>query len=259
MKPTSVSQHTQLVQCSEAHRLQRIERVPQLQAAWFHHGTAFHSAIEEYERSGRAMPVEEAVKVFETAYDALVEQGQAKQPDYGKWMAGGRTRPQTDIRSRRQKGADMVRAYYEWAEQDESSIWTTPDGTKAIELAFDIDLYGIQVKGFIDQVVEDPYLGLVVRDLKTGTTRTVIQLATYKVAIEMIYGVTVNWGDWWVGKYGTATKPVDLREFTPEWLANQYKASTVIRDQGLWFANVGPHCFACTVKESCFAYSQEPS
>ncbi|MFF4529246.1 PD-(D/E)XK nuclease family protein [Streptomyces sp. NPDC001407] len=258
MKPTSVSQHTTLAQCSEAHRLARVEKVPQREAAWFHHGTAVHSAIEEYERSGRSMDVEAAVGVFERSYDALVEEAQARQPDYGMWMAGGRTKPQTDIRNRRKAGADQVRSYLDWAEDDDSSIWTTPDGQKALELPFDIDLYGVRVKGFIDQVVEDPYLGLVVRDIKTGTTKAVIQLATYRVALEMTYGVKVNWGDWWLGKTGTTTKPVDLRPFTARWLATQYEATTAIRDNDLWSANPGSHCFACTVKDSCFLYSMEP-
>lgn len=258
MNPTSVSQHTQLIQCSEAHRLKRVERVSQRQAAWFHHGTAFHAAVEEYERSERKMSEDEAVKVFEDAYDALITEAQAQQPDYGMWMAGGRTRPETDIRNRRLRGADMVRAYVAWTEEDESYIWTTPDGEKAIELAFDVCLDGVQVRGYIDQVVVDPYLGLIVRDLKTGTTKTVLQLATYKVAMEAIYGVTVNWGDWWQGKTGGTTKPVDLRSFTGDWLSMQYRASTAIRDQGLWFANVGDHCFTCTVRHECFAYSQEP-
>lgn len=266
MRPMSVSQHTTLTgPCTEQYRLQRIERVPQMEAAWFEHGKAVHSAIEAWENSriyGKGLtdfiPLteDEAVEVFELAYDQGIEAGRDRQPDYGMWLAGGRTKPETDIRNRRQRGAEQVRTYIAWALGDEGEIWATPDGKPAIELEFNIELGGIPVRGFIDQIVDDPYLGLVVRDVKTGTTKHLVQLVTYKFAIEKTYGVEVNWGDWWMGKTGSTTPPVDLSVFSEEWLAEQFKASTAIREMGLYAANPGDHCFPCTSKRSCFFYLQ---
>ncbi|WEB38749.1 PD-(D/E)XK nuclease family protein [Streptomyces yunnanensis] len=247
----SVSQYTTYAQCAHQWRLQRRERAPQRQAAWFEHGKAFHAAIEQYERHGRTLGPETVVGFFEHEYDMGIEAALDREPEPYMWMAGGRTKPETDIKRRLDVGAQQTRDYITWAQQSPDRIWTTPDGRAAIELEFRLDLDGVAVVGFIDQIVEHPERGLVVRDLKTGTTRSLFQLATYKIAIEELYGVEVNYGDWYMAKTGGLSEPVDLRYVTRDWLAEQYS----MLDRGIknevFIPNPGSHCFACTVKPSC--------
>lgn len=60
-----------------------------------------------------------------------------------------------DLERRYGIGLEQVAKYVDYATRAELEVvWITPDGTPAIELAFDIDLDGILIRGFIDAVIK---------------------------------------------------------------------------------------------------------
>jgi hypothetical protein len=65
----SVSQYSSFVRCGEAYRLEKIAKAPQNQAAWFIQGTAFHEAVEKWEKANRAHGPDQLAEWFEEAWE----------------------------------------------------------------------------------------------------------------------------------------------------------------------------------------------
>ncbi|MFI6049022.1 RecB family exonuclease [Streptomyces violascens] len=260
-KPRSHSQYNRYAQCGEAYRLERVERRPSNPAGWFVQGTAVHSGVEAYERSGRSLSRAQAAERYRESWERELTASLAKQGDTNQWMTGGFKSGSKDLADRRELGEHQVLDYIDYAEQSGESIWTTPDGKPAIELEFSIHLGGVPVRGFIDQVVQTPY-GLTVRDIKTGTKKqsSALQLALYRRAIWDTYQVDVVWGDFFTcarkgrsPKQGAPTEPYDLTRIDQHWLEAQYIAMDAAERNGVYLANPGDHCVTCGVSRFCKA------
>jgi putative RecB family exonuclease len=249
----SVSQYSSFVRCGEAYRLEKIAKAPQNQAAWFLQGTAYHEAVEKWEKSHRAYGPDQMAEWFEEAWDRGITAALAAEPDTSRWLTGGVTKPETDIKRRRERGRAQVEAYFEYAIEAPERIWEPVDGMPAIELPFSLILDGIEVKGFIDQVVEYPDGHLRVRDLKTGTKLpdTAFQLAVYDHALEAMFDVKPGFGDYFMAKNNAPTDPWNLQDYSLEkvtrWFRNMDKAVKL----GLFLPNPGDACRTCTVRRFC--------
>ncbi|MFI6685355.1 PD-(D/E)XK nuclease family protein [Streptomyces sp. NPDC050485] len=260
-KPRSHSQYNRYAQCGEAYKLERIDRRPSDPAGWFVQGTAVHSGVEAYERSGRSLSRAQTVASYRHAWERELAAGLAKQSDISQWMTGGFKSGAKDLADRRELGEHQVLDYIDYAEQSGESIWTTPDGKQAIELEFKIRLGDVPVRGFIDQVVQTPY-GLTVRDIKTGTKKqsSALQLALYRRAIWETYQIDITWGDFFTcarkgrsPKQGGPTEPYDLTRIDQHWLEAQYAAMDAAERNGVYLANPGDHCATCGVSRFCKA------
>lgn len=250
----SVSQVKQLKECPYRYKLSRIDRVWQRPAAWLPHGTAVHETAEAWERSGRSMTREETHEVFSRAYSKATGRLCEQTPNFDWWSSSGRYRGEQDVERRYQIGLDHVDRYVSYyADQAPNEvIWITPEGEPAIELAFDLDLDGVQVKGYIDQVIEMPSGEIRVRDIKTGASPgDDFQLATYKLAVEQL-GPVVRHGDYWMAKAGKPTVPYELGEWSKERLTDIYGEA----DQAILNERFDPDpdpakCRRCPVNLSC--------
>ncbi|QUI35722.1 PD-(D/E)XK nuclease family protein [Streptomyces alfalfae] len=249
-QPRSVSQTQQYEECAWKFYLQRVERVVPRPAAWSHHGTAFHSAAEAVERSGRTMGTDEAVQHFSDLYGELVNKSLDKEPNTERWLAAGLSGGQ-DIERRYVLGQEQTARYVEWANEHEPEIWTTPSGDEALELYFKVELGGVVVRGYIDQLTVESDDSLRVRDLKTGTTKSKFQLQTYKVAVEKVYDVPVNRGDWYLAKNGNLSRAVKLDEITEEEIGERFAAMDAGVKRGDFPANPGFGCRFCDVSHAC--------
>ncbi|MFF0481088.1 RecB family exonuclease [Streptomyces sp. NPDC004435] len=249
----SVSQYQGFVRCGEAYRLEKIAKAPQNQAGWFIQGTAYHEAVERWEKSYRAYGPEVMADWFEEAWEREYAKAVAIEPDISRWLTGGMTKPETDLKRRRERGRDQVEAYFEYAIEAPERIWEPIEGQPAIELSFSLDLDGIEVKGFIDQVVEYPDGHLRVRDLKTGTKLpdTAFQLAIYDHAVNAMFGEKPGFGDYFMAKNNAPTDPWNLQDYSLEkvtrWFRNMDKAVRL----GLFLPNPGDACRTCTVRRFC--------
>lgn len=179
----SASQLTSFSSCGEAYRLERIARAPRRPAAWFFHGTAVHAAIEQYEESRREATLDELEDTFiityrEEANKAIEEQGGS----LDAFMTGGRKKPETDLSDREELGWYQVQDYVRLAELEQDA-WAVI----ATEIEFEVEIGGIAVTGFIDQVVQNVHTWAVFsRDIKTGQNMppTPVQLAIYSLALQ---------------------------------------------------------------------------
>jgi putative RecB family exonuclease len=273
-QPRSVSQTEQYEKCGWQFWLQRVERVTPRPAAWSFQGTAFHSAAEALEKSGRTMGEEEAVQLFSDQYSALVNKALDKEPNLDRWLTGSKKPAGQDIEERYALGQKQVARYVEWSNENQPEIWADSEGwngadiseapinpTVGLELYFKVDLGGVLVRGYIDQLVREEWMpdqvvmgpdGTVrVRDLKTGSTKSRFQLETYKVAVEKQFGLTVNRGDWYLGKTGNLSKPVDLSEVTEDQVAARYVAMDQGVKAGRFEARPDFHCNFCDVSHAC--------
>ncbi|BET51785.1 hypothetical protein RGQ21_67670 [Kitasatospora aureofaciens] len=258
-QPRSVSQVDQYDKCGHQFRLQRIDKVTPRPAAWSFQGTAFHSAAEEFEKSGRAKSEKEMVKLFSDQYAAMVNGAMQKEPELSRWMTANKKPAGQDIEERYRLGQSQVRDYVRWSMENKPVITRTRDrkGEEklGLELYFKVELGGVVVRGYIDQLVTEDDGSVRVRDLKTGSTKSHFQLETYAVAVEKQFGEVVNRGDWYFGKTGGLSKPVDLSEVTEDQVAARF----VEMDQGVkagrFEAKTGFHCNFCDVSHACSFFS----
>ncbi|MFJ4093455.1 RecB family exonuclease [Kitasatospora sp. NPDC089913] len=250
--PRSVSQTEQYERCGWRFFLQRVERETPLPAAWSHHGTAFHSAAEAFERSGRQMSEDEAVQLFSDEYADRVNESLDQEPNTRRWLSASGSGAD-DIERRYVLGQEQTAQYVRWAREHQPVIWQTPEEKPALELYFMVEIGGVQVRGYIDQLIDEAGNSgsLRVRDLKTGSTKSEFQLQTYKVAVELARGVKVNRGDWYLAKKGGLSKAVDLASVSAEQVGERYAAMDAGVKAGRFEAKPGFLCRFCDLKHKC--------
>ncbi|MER7987000.1 PD-(D/E)XK nuclease family protein [Streptomyces noursei] len=249
-QPRSVSQTEQYEKCARRFYLQRVERVVPRPAAWSHHGTAFHSAAEAVELSGRTMTADEAEARFVDQYSALVNGSLDQEPNTDRWLSAHGTGGE-DIERRYNLGREQTRRYVEWAAESPTETYQTPEGKPGLELYFMVELGGVKVRGYIDQLVTDPDGSVRPRDWKTGTTKSKFQLETYGIAVRKLYGVEVNKADWYLAKTGGLSRPLKLDQVTEADVAKRYVAMDAGVKAGRFPANPGFLCRFCDVSHAC--------
>lgn len=207
----SVSQRNTYDRCAYRYRLERIDKVWQRPASWLSQGLGVHVAMEHWEKNDREPSIEELVGVYRDEFVRSIEEQSETTPNFDYWFGSGPYSGPADIERRFGIGEEQLKGLVAYClAHPEDKIWTTPDGEKAIELGFDVELGGVRVKGFIDQIVETPR-GLIVRDIKTGAKPgDKFQLAVYAEAMNIIHGVEIEWGDYFMGKTGKPTRAIPI-------------------------------------------------
>lgn len=253
--PRSVSQTEEYETCPYRLKLKRMDRVLQRPAAWSMQGTAFHAAAEQYEKGGRANTADEMVDLYSDRYSALVNKELDKEPDLDNWMTAGGKPAGQDIEDRYSLGQSQVRDYVKWSLENKPVITRTREWSGEVklglELYFCVELGGVKVRGYIDQLVTEEDGTVRVRDLKTGTTKSHFQLETYAVAVEKQFGEVVNKGDWYFGRTGKLSRPVDLSKVTEEEVGQRYAEMDAGVKAGRFEPKPGYHCRFCPVAYAC--------
>lgn len=230
-------------------------KAPQQPAAWLTQGIAFHEAIEKWERVDRTATADQAVGWFDDAFDRVLIEQMAQEPDTETWLTGSRKSGTQDIEDRLARGRQQVRDYIDFANSTAHlwRVWEIIPGEKAIEVGFDMTLNGVRVVGYIDQAIEWIDTGQVtVRDLKTGTKLPEPrQLGIYKVALNDLFNVGVQWGDFYMCKNSSVTKPYNLARYTPERVGRWFEHADAMITQGRFIPSPGDHCRVCAVERFC--------
>lgn len=201
----------------------------------------------------------ECLAVYFNAWDGGIAALQAVEPDRSKWLTGSKTISGfKDVGRRRDRGAAQVAAYFEFSESNPFEIWQSPDGP-AVELEFRITLGGVEVLGYIDQVLEAPDGALWVRDIKTGTKLpdSALQLGVYAEAVEQTYGIRPRWGDYFMCKNNAPTKPADLSCYTAARLGRWFARLDRAVKAGVYIPNPGDACRTCAVSRWCDAVGED--
>lgn len=251
-KPRSASQYMSYMACSEGYRLSRVAKAPQKPAAWFQMGTAVHYVIEQWEKWGRQGTLDQAKDMYANFYDEIIEAEDESSPyKMENWLTGTPKRNGVeDVAQRAALGLEHVENYISWA-------LSTADEWRVIEseFEFNIELGGVQVRGFIDQVIETRSGIIYPRDLKTGSRRpeTPFQLAVYRAALEDAgmdpadsgsFAMTKNKGD--KIEY---FEPLD--QWPREAIAQMFANMDAMERLGFYIPEPGSHCRTCPVAEFC--------
>ncbi|MFE3579416.1 RecB family exonuclease [Streptomyces vinaceus] len=250
--PRSVSQVAEFEECPHKSWLKRVERVQPRPAAWSTHGTAFHTAAERFELGGREMSAEAAVSIFQDEYTKGISRDLEKVNDIDQWMRANRGTAADDLEERFEVGSRQTREYVEYVQEHAPVLWY-PDGQRpAIELYFLADFGGVKVRGYIDQVVKNKDGSNRVRDLKTGSTKSKVQLWVYEMALNQIYPEQeATNGDWYLAKAGKVSRPVKLSDADQDEIIERI----VQMDQGVkagdFPAKPGFGCRFCDVSHAC--------
>lgn len=214
-----------------------------------------HEAAEAYERSGRQMTLEQTQDVFRESYANHVNAYCETTPNLQAWFRSGPYAGDVDIERRYGIGLEQTAKYIDfYSAYPDEVIWIAPDGTPGIEIGFDVDLDGVQVRGFIDAVIVRPDGTVLVRDNKTGNKPgDDFQLAVYAVALAIQFGVDQpQVGDYWMGRTGEPTTTYDLSGWTREKVSAKFREL----EDNITAGSFDPlpeksKCMFCDVSASC--------
>lgn len=248
----SVSQLTTYAKCSEAFRLQKLEKAPQQAAAWIAEGNAFHDTIDLWETSGRNGSPAQLSEWAEGFYLAEIGKLKAEEPDLSKWLKSGVRKPETDIETRLKQVRESVSHYATTVLTEPWKPMALPDGSPASEVPFEIKLSDtLGLRGQIDMVMQWPDGSLRVRDYKTGSKLPgKLQLRVYRLALKEALGIDVLYGDYWLSKKGIIDGPHDLSG-ARERVVAYFDALNRGIEERVFIPNVGDHCTPCAVKKFC--------
>ena len=257
----SYSQLGSYERCPYMYYLERIEKVWQRPAAWLPMGTAVHEAAEKWELSNRTMSLADAQQIFKDAYTRETNRYLDDTPNAVFWFRSGPYKGPEDILRRYALGLEHVERYIRWYTEkhpEEKPVILTAgadEGKMLIEMPFQVEIGGVQVRGFIDYVGFDAQDRVVVRDNKTGRLPGgPDQLATYAIAVEELYPWTapVAQGDFFMTRTGKPTVPYALTRVVKEQLAQDFAAM----DKGVRAGDFpakpeASKCMFCSVSASC--------
>jgi hypothetical protein len=150
------------------------------------------------------------------------------------------------------QGSIWVDQYITWRKMNPNwKIWNTPQGAKAIELELSPIIADVPVKMVIDRVFEVDG-ELVIVDLKTSSRRPTsdLQLGFYKVGIEMMLGVQINQGNYWMSREAGTGEMIDLSRYTVDMLEYLVSNFDKARQSGIFLPNLSS-CNFCGFTEFC--------
>ena len=151
-----------------------------------------------------------------------------------------------------EQGSTWVDNYIKWRKNNPNwKIWTTHQGARAIELELNPVIAGVPVKMFIDRIFEVDGK-LVIVDLKTSRARpqSDLQLGFYKIGVEMMLGVEVNLGNYWMSRESGTGEMIDLSRYTQDTLEYFVDGFDKARKAGIFLPNL-QSCNFCGLTEHC--------
>ena len=202
-------------------------------------------------------PYEVGLATFRESFAEAEAKGAGK-----TWKAGGRATKKFPNKEDKTwwmaEGPTMVHNYYNWRMQNPNlEVWRAPDGTPGIELDMNVTIAGnVIVKGKIDRVFQDKNTGqLIIVDLKTGKPpASGLQLAVYRLALDAQFGVSPDYGAYWMARGGTLDKVWNLNEYPIKMVSRWLRDTKKAIDMGVFIPHTGILCDYCGVRKHCYAF-----
>jgi RecB family exonuclease len=202
-------------------------------------------------------PYEVGLATFRESFAEAEAKGAGK-----TWKAGGRATKKFPNKEDKTwwmaEGPTMVHNYYNWRMQNPNlEVWRAPDGTPGIELDMNVTIVGnVIVKGKIDRVFQDKNTGqLIIVDLKTGKPpASGLQLAVYRLALDAQFGVSPDYGAYWMARGGTLDKVWNLNEYPIKMVSRWLRDTKKAIDMGVFIPHTGILCDYCGVRKHCYAF-----
>lgn len=282
-RPRSVSQVKEYLEslggCAYRYFLNRVVQAWDRPAAWLPMGLAVHEAAEFWEKSLRQADPRWVREVYKASYLRHTERLERGTPNTNFWFPSGPYQGQDDIDRRYGIGLEQVDKYIDYYlnQAPGEVVWITPSGEPAVEFGFRFTLDGVEIIGYIDQVVMVRPPGprtpsgarsrakdklaewsalpdlLRLRDIKTGNKPgDTMQLKVYSEAVLDNLGVEITEGDYWMGRQGGPTNAYDLRQMSRDQVADLFGTM----DQGVKAEEFPPSpsedkCRFCSVSSAC--------
>lgn len=257
----SYSQLDQVRRCGESYRLARIEKVPERPNMPAVFGKVFHTVSEELDRllhaergqiRGSDYFVQAVESLTNETLTSEVEKASSKYGPVDTWLYYGKQTFDVwvaDILPR------TIRNYVEWRlSRTDLSLAEIPGFGLAIEVPFLVRFGEVAVRGYVDRVLVGHNGVPFVFDLKSGRKpETIEQLAIYRIALGVQYGLDCRWGGYLYDIKGTPTfvGPYDLAAFPDDKLVQNFAKANGIIEAGLFTAKPQEFCFHCGVREHC--------
>lgn len=251
----SHSSREALERCAKSWMLKYLTPAPRRPALWAAGGVAVHEVTEAFDRWDHTERPFDLESHWEILFGAQLDKARSAEPNENSWNRS----PSEPIEVWNTNGPAFVRSYIDWRQRSPYEIWTTPDGSPAIELDVGGSLPGcpIPVHGYVDRIFRDPVLDkLIIVDLKTGKRppTTVAQFATYAALVRVKYDVQADIGVAFMNRKGTLATPWDLGGVTPESVGQVFGETWDKIQAGEFPADGFPkNCFVCDVSASCYA------
>lgn len=200
--------------------------------------------------------------IWTDAFNNEVQRAQERGVEKSQWRKGGRATKDNPDKENGEwweaSGHQMFLSWVQWRNNNDWTVWTTPDGEPAIELNLMVPFADQYVKMGIDRVMLLPTGELIILDLKSGqrTPTNDLQLAFYAAGLEKTYGIRANFGVYWMARTGTTSIPVALDKYPTTMIERIVADFAAQRDLGIYIPNFS-HCGMCGVKEYCSWMSGE--
>ena len=261
-KHLSWSTYDSYSSCGERQRLQKVLMLEQRPNWGSVGGTGVHDSVEVIEAHGPDLgPLADWHGFFDTTvlfneqFDAALQATLERSPSFGKndWhVSQNRGNPKNEDWWRTE-GPKMLDRYIAWRQQTAWTVW-------GIEVECNFTLPGdIPIKAFIDNVSILPTGQAAVVDVKTGKIPdTPGQLGLYKVALKTLFDMDVQWGFFWDAKKGSHGQPIDLSQYTPEFMADLFEQAIAGHNAGVFLPKPQMNCATwCGVARYCKAVGGE--
>ena len=261
----SYSQVNSYSQCSQRYLLEKLYGIRT--STWYATlaGKAIHEITEKAERHydlGEDITIPDFGEAFSFYIKEAGEQGIEVKPS-GRVLTnvgwgGGPNKKDFDWWML--YGPKILKAWWEWKQANQDwKIALLPGGVVGVEVAFEVEVGGEPVVGYIDRVYE--WQGkIIVKDLKTGKTpESDLQLEDYFQGLYRAFGVTAHYGYYGYPSVPRGqdavqwklTEPFVFRKNRLPYLAQRYTNVRAGVENGVFLANVSNMCRGCVVRDYC--------
>lgn len=204
-------------------------------------------------------PAEAGILAFHQSLDDAL-----RSDTTSEWrMSGAKTKNPENEEFWRENGPKWVRDYYKWRMANPFYILATlPDGSPAIEVAFNVKVPGsdIVVKGYADRVFIDTRDdSKLIVDLKSGKTAQAspMQLGFYRMGWSLLFGEDIRWGAYYDARKASLDAIYDLDQFPVDMIARWLRNADKVIKQNLLIPNVSRDCGWCSVRDHCYVWNPE--
>lgn len=259
MSHVSHSQLTSWLRCGKAYELSRLKHAPRVPAVWTASGVALHEVIDLINKASISGDSLDVKATWTQVYGDTLERVESETGvPREHWKRAGRvSKDKPNKEDAVWWGIDGYRqllAYQAWLHTSGYRPYVH-DGVVLSEFETSTAFGNVQVKGFLDAVMQAPDGTLIVMDAKSGTRvpSSVTQLGLYATALRMTLGLDITQGAFMMTRKGELTDWYDLSKYTEQFFTPLFTGLKKAIDMEVFLPNPGDACFTCDVATSCYA------